>query len=71
MIDVALSYLVLQTPDGFTTLGYSLGFDMQVIPDAFIRFEGRTFHGTEKYFESTFGPAQDNTSVTVSMSVRF
>lgn len=63
--------ITTHTPDGFTTVGYSLGLDMKVVPDAFIRIEGRTFHGTEKYFESTFGPLQDNTSITVSMAARF
>ncbi|HRH70042.1 MAG TPA: porin [Flavobacteriales bacterium] len=59
------------TPHGLTTLGYSLGLDMQITPDAPLRVEGRTFHGVDAIFESVHGPAQDNTSITVSMAARF
>lgn len=59
------------TPHGLTTLGYSLGLDLQVMPDAFLRFEGRTFHGVDAIFESVHGPVRDNTSFTISMAARF
>lgn len=59
------------TPHGLTTIGYSLGFDLNVMEDAFIRFEGRTFHGVDDLYESVHGPVQDNTSITVSMAARF
>ncbi|MEZ4789273.1 MAG: porin [Flavobacteriales bacterium] len=59
------------TPHGLTTVGYSLGMDIEVMPDAFVRFEGRIFHGVDPVFESVHGPARDNTSFTVSMAARF
>lgn len=59
------------TPHGLTTVGYSLGVDLQVMPDAFLRLEGRTFHGVDAIFESDHGPVRDNTSFTVSMAARF
>lgn len=59
------------TPHGLTTVGYSLGLDHEVMPDAFIRFEVRTFHGVDALFESVHGPTQDNTSFTLSMAARF
>lgn len=59
------------TPHGLTTVGYSIGLDKQVMEDAFIRFEGRTFHGADAVYESIHGPVRDNTSFTVSMGVRF
>jgi hypothetical protein len=59
------------TPHGLTTVGYSLGLDIQVMPDAFVRFEGRTFHGVDAIFESAHGPVRDNTSFTMSMAARF
>ena len=59
------------TPHGLTTLGYSLGMDLMVMPDAFVRFEARTFHGVDATFESTHGSVRDNTCFTVSMAARF
>jgi len=59
------------TPHGLTTVGYSLGADMKVMDDAYVRLEGRTFHGVDAVFESISGPVKDNTSITVSMGVRF
>ncbi|MBL8001864.1 MAG: porin [Flavobacteriales bacterium] len=59
------------TPHGLTTVGYSLGLDLKVMDDAFVRLEGRTFHGVDAVFESISGPVKDNTSITVSMAARF
>lgn len=59
------------TPSGLKTMGYSLGMDLQVLPDALIRFEARTFHGVDAIFERVHGPVRDNTSFTVSMAARF
>jgi hypothetical protein len=59
------------TPHGLTTVGYSIGLDKQVMDDAFVRLEGRTFHGVDAIYESVHGPVQDNTSITLSMGVRF
>ncbi|MBL0042899.1 MAG: porin [Flavobacteriales bacterium] len=59
------------TEHGLTTIGYSLGVDLKVMEDAFIRLEGRTFHGVDDIYESVHGPVQDNTSITVSMAARF
>lgn len=59
------------TPHGLTTVGYSLGLDLKVMDEAYVRLEGRTFHGVDAVFESVHGPVQDNTSITVSMAARF
>lgn len=59
------------TPHGLTTMGYSLGADLLVGPDALVRFECRTFHGVDAIFESVHGPVRDNTSFTLSMAARF
>ena len=59
------------TPHGLTTMGYSLGLEKQVVDDAFVRLEGRTFHGVDAIYESVHGPVQDNTSITLNMGVRF
>jgi len=59
------------TAHGLTTIGYSLGVDLKVMEDAFIRLEGRTFHGVDDLYESVHGPVKDNTSITVSMAARF
>ena len=59
------------TPHGLTTVGYSLGLDLRVAEDAFVRLEGRTFHGVDALYKSIHGPAQDNTSITVNMAARF
>lgn len=63
--------LLTGTPHGLTTVGYSVGMDIEVMPDAIVRFEGRTFHGVDAVFESVHGPVRDNSSFTVSMAARF
>ncbi|MBK6342449.1 MAG: porin [Flavobacteriales bacterium] len=59
------------TPHGLTAFGYSLGLDLLVAPDAWVRLEGRTFHGVDALFESIHGTTQDNTAITACMAVRF
>jgi Putative beta-barrel porin-2, OmpL-like. bbp2 len=59
------------TPHGLTTLGYSLGFDLKVAEGAFVRLEGRTFHGVDAIFEDVHGSTHDNTAITVSVAARF
>lgn len=59
------------TPHGLTTVGYSLGVETTIAPEAVIRLEARTFHGVDPVFTSTHGPVRDNTSFTVSMTARF
>lgn len=59
------------TPHGLTTMGYSLGLDIRIIEDGFIRVEGRTFHGTDAVFADVHGSTPDNTAITVSMAARF
>ncbi len=59
------------TPHGLTTLGYSLGMETMVMPDAVVRFEARTFHGVDPVFTSTHGSVRDNTCFTISMAARF
>ena len=59
------------TPHGLTTVGYSLGFDLKVMDDAFLRIEGRTFHGVDRIFHDVHGSTHDNTAITASMAARF
>lgn len=59
------------TPHGLTLLGYSLGMDLKVAEDAYVRLEGRTFHGVDAVFNDVHGSTQDNTAITVSTAVRF
>ena len=59
------------TVHGFTTFGYSLGCDLNIIDEVWCRLEGRTFHGVDAIYESIHGPFQDNTSITVSLAARF
>lgn len=59
------------TPHGLTLLGYSLGLDLKVAEDAFVRIEGRTFHGVDAVFSDVHGTTHDNTAITVSTAVRF
>lgn len=59
------------TPHGLTLLGYSLGLDLKVADDAFVRLEGRTFHGVDEVFRDVHGSTRDNTAITVSTAVRF
>lgn len=59
------------TPHGLTAMGYSAGVDIMVAPDAFLRLEGRTFHGVDELFEDVHGSTHDNTAITVSLLARF
>ena len=59
------------TPHGYSLVGYSIGCDLQVAPDSFLRFEARTFHGADAIFADVHGSTQDNTAITVSAAVRF
>lgn len=59
------------TPHGLTLLGYSLGLDLKVAEDVFVRIEGRTFHGVDAVFSDVHGTTHDNTAITLSTAVRF
>ncbi len=59
------------TLHGLTTVGYSLGLDLKLTDNAFVRIEGRTFHGVDEIFEDVHGSTNDNTAITVSMAMRF
>jgi hypothetical protein len=59
------------TPHGSSLVGYSLGCDLLVAPDSYLRFEARTLHGSDAIFEDVHGSTRDNTAITVSAAVRF
>ena len=56
---------------GLSTVGYSLGLDLEVMPEAFVRIEGRWFQSEDPVFVGDPGPVKDNAAVTVSMAARF
>ncbi len=59
------------TVHGLTTMGYSLGCDVRVVDEFWLRSEVRTFHGVDAIYDSMHGPVQDNTSITISAAARF
>ncbi|MCB0769530.1 MAG: porin [Flavobacteriales bacterium] len=56
---------------GLSTMGYSLGLDLEVMPEALVRIEGRWFQSEDPVFVGDPGPVKDNAAVTLSMAARF
>lgn len=56
---------------GLSTMGYSIGLDLEVMPEALVRIEGRWFQSEDPVFVGDPGPVKDNAAVTVSMAARF
>ena len=58
------------TPNGFTTLGYSLNFDRWVTPNVLWRIEARSLNSEDKIFVDADGKATtSNTFFTASLCI--
>ncbi|MBC7570649.1 MAG: porin [Spirosoma sp.] len=56
---------------GFQTVGYSLGYDYAIVPQALFRIEGKIYDSKTPIFETTSGFGRQNASVTTSLAVSF
>jgi len=56
---------------GFQTMGYSLGYDYYILPQALFRIEGKIYDSKTPIFETTSGFGRQNTSLTTSLAVSF
>jgi len=56
---------------GFQTMGYSLGYDYAIVPQALFRIEGKLYDSKTPVFETTSGFGRQNTSLTTSLAVSF
>ena len=59
------------TANAFQTLGYSLGYDYAILPNALFRIEGKVYDSKDPIFESKAGLSHTNTSLTTSLAVSF
>jgi len=62
---------IIGSPRGLSAMGYSLGLDVQVMPNATVRLEGRMLRTTSYVFEFQNRATQNNTSITVSLAAKF
>lgn len=56
---------------GFQTLGYSLGYDYAIIPQALFRIEGKIYDSKIPVFETASGFGRTNAFLTTSLAVSF
>lgn len=59
------------TLNGFKTVGYSLGYDYAILPNALFRIEGKLYDSKDPIFENTANASRTNTSLTTSLAVSF
>jgi hypothetical protein len=56
---------------GFQTLGYSLGYDYAILPNALFRVEGKVYDSKDAIFSTSNGLSKTNTSLTTSLAISF
>nr|WP_229364434.1 porin [Fibrella aestuarina] len=59
------------TANGFQTVGYSLGYDCAILPNALFRIEGKVYDSKDPIFEGKSSRSRTNTSLTTSLAVSF
>ena len=59
------------TANGFQTLGYSLGYDYAILPNALFRVEGKVYDSKDAIFSTSTGLSKINTSLTTSLAISF
>ncbi|RYF73007.1 MAG: porin [Cytophagaceae bacterium] len=59
------------TLHGFSTVGYSLGYDYAILPTALFRLEGKVYDSKDAIFRNSSGQVRSNTSLTTSLAVSF
>lgn len=59
------------TPNGFRTLGYSLGYDYAIMDNALFRLEGKLYQSRDAIFEASRGRSRINTALTTSLAISF
>ncbi len=59
------------TPNGFQTWGYSIGYGFAIRPNALFRIEGKVYQSKDAIFESSDGLKKTNASLTTSLAVSF
>ncbi|WP_375448014.1 porin [uncultured Fibrella sp.] len=59
------------TLNGFKTVGYSLGYDYAMLPNALFRVEGKVYDSKDPIFASKSSISRINTSLTTSLAVNF
>ncbi|QKZ13432.1 porin [Spirosoma sp. KUDC1026] len=59
------------TANGFQTLGYSLGYDYAILPNALFRVEGKMYDSKDAIFSTSTGLSKSNTSLTTSLAISF
>lgn len=59
------------TPNGFTSWGYSLNYDLAIRDNIIWRLEGRGFSGKDKTFERKSGPTNTNFCITTALAIGF
>ncbi len=57
--------------NGFQTLGYSLGYDYAILPNALLRIEGKVYDSKDAIFSTSNGLSKTNTSLTTSLAISF
>ncbi len=56
---------------GFQTMGYSVGYDYEIVPEALFRIEGKFYDSKTPVFETANGPGRQNISLTTSVAIAF
>lgn len=59
------------TPNGFQTIGYSLGYDYAILPTALFRLEGKAYNSKDAIFNADSGQVRGNASMTTSLAISF
>ncbi|MBO0948509.1 porin [Fibrella forsythiae] len=59
------------TLNGFKTVGYSLGYDYAILPNALFRLEGKVYDSKDPIFSAANGLSASNTSLTTSLAISF
>ncbi|MEZ0484481.1 porin [Fibrella aquatica] len=59
------------TLNGFKTVGYSLGYDYAMLPNALFRVEGKVYDSKDPIFEGKTNASRMNSSLTTSLAVSF
>lgn len=59
------------TLKGFKTVGYSLGYDYAILPNALFRVEGKVYDSRDPIFEGKTSASRTNTSLTTSLAISF
>src|SRR6478609_546017 len=63
--------IATNTPNGFTTSGFSVNLDYAPAPNMLCRIEGRTFNSKDAIFSENGSPVNTNYSIVTSFAISF